>query len=480
MNDIVNMVKDNDLLHIKSFFEENELISEDFDNFDNIIYDLIKSKVSIEKIEFILEQRHPKNYEKIFIYCLETENDKMANILYNEKIKNINEIKLDNKNVIEYLLDRNTLTSVNLQFILNKKGNPELFTGKVMCTLIHMKKVELLDIISKFEFNFVNSDTNISTCNIKESLGIPLNNKDEHDNYALLEAVKTCILNFVKNIINYAECYNIILNMNDKDKDNNYPLLQAIEYEEKDIVNVLFEYAKRHNIILNIDEDGKKGNNPFLLSIAKNNEYLFNLLMEYSEQNKLIINIIKSNDYNDSSLFKSISNNNINIMKKLINYANKYGIILNINQKNYEGEYPFLKAIEINNIEIVEYLINYSNNNNIILNISEKDEKNNFPLLMATQNKNIEIINKIIEYSLIHKFDTYNLIKLVNTNNNNNYLDYEIIKEFNIEWNIQNSLYDKKSMTYSRIFKTLDFQWYNILYTLSFIIFKRKYIYINY
>jgi len=446
---IINIIKNNTLPYIKVFFKENYLMPSDYDNYEEIVHDLIKNNVSIEKINFIIEQRNPKFYGKLLFYCLKEKNLEMANILYDNKIRNINDMDIDknNKNIVEYLLKDNSLTSENLKFILDRNCNPNLITGKVMCSLIREKKIQLLPMLYYHQFNETDFNNNfilnfliiyknhtpLTNDNIKELMSndkpvLLVNSKDEHNCYALLIAIKTNIFNIIKSIFDYAENNNIILEINDKDNNKNFPLLQAVEHNDIKSVNLLENYAINHDIILKINEGGEKeGNNPFLLAVKENNEEILNSLIEYGEKTKLVIDINKLNNFKDSSLFWAIYNNNINIVQKLINYADNHGIVLNINQKNEEGEYPLLQVIINGNSKILSLIFEYAEQHNIILNIDDQNQNGNYPLLNAIDNEDIKTIkmlfdyaekyNIIIDMNKINKFGNCSLLLTIDKNN---------------------------------------------------------------
>jgi len=72
-------------------------------------------------------------------------------------------------------------------------------------------------------------------------------------------------------LIEYANQYQIILELNEKNNIGYYPLLRAISYNNIEIVQLLIEYALQHQIIFEYDENDIK-NKPEIKKLLQNYE----------------------------------------------------------------------------------------------------------------------------------------------------------------------------------------------------------------
>jgi len=219
------------------------------------------------------------------------------------KIDNLNS---ESKNIIEYLIEKRNLNSVNLLFILNIVNNASLITPSIICSLIKLNDLKFIEEILQYKYFDVSFIINLllnykskakrSECELKSINNlnkgkIKINNKTETENYPLLNAISLDNIEIVKLLMNYASINNIVLELNEK--DIYFPLLEAINNNNIEMVILLMEYATEHNIILKINEKDKEGWSPLLISNADNvdNAEIIKLLMKYANQNNIILEI---------------------------------------------------------------------------------------------------------------------------------------------------------------------------------------------
>jgi len=110
--------------------------------------------------------------------------------------------------------------------------------------------------------------------------------------YLLKNNISIDIINY---IIEFADQYDILLNINEKDIDGNFPLLLAVNHNDLKILKCLVEYSKNHNIILNFNIKDNDGNTPLMKAIINKSPKLIKRLFKYSEnlwRKKFVIDIV--------------------------------------------------------------------------------------------------------------------------------------------------------------------------------------------
>eukprot|EP00833_Pecoramyces_ruminatium_P000927 jgi/Orpsp1_1/1174959/evm.model.c7180000052093.1 len=222
----------------------------------------------------------------------------------------------------------------------------------------------------------------------------------------------------IKLLIEYANKYNIILELNKENNKRCYPIFCAISLNNIDIIKLLIEYANEYNITLEINKKNNDGDYPLLYSVKLNNIKIVKLLMKYANTHRIIIKINEKNKFKKYPLDYAFINKNIKMLKLLIKYNIFNKKILNINDINIEN----IKIDDIND-DIIDLVMNYEINNLINIKYIENG------LFFRKKNEEIYKSNIINEYlrNYIEKNNNTELDKNIKLNNKNYY-----------EWKIDN------------------------------------------
>eukprot|EP00833_Pecoramyces_ruminatium_P015611 jgi/Orpsp1_1/1189643/evm.model.d7180000073421.1 len=86
----------------------------------------------------------------------------------------------------------------------------------------------------------------------------------------------------IKLLIEYANKYNIILQLNKKNQNGSFPLSEAIDNDNIEIIKLLIEYANQHNITLELNEYD-------FVFYSNINEEIIKLLFKYEKEHLLNI-----------------------------------------------------------------------------------------------------------------------------------------------------------------------------------------------
>jgi len=195
-----------------------------------------------------------------------------------------------------------------------------------------------------------------------------LNKYENEKYYSISDTTDVDYLTKVELIIDFANKYNIILDLNYKN-----PLFKAAYYCNAKMAKLIIDYAIKHNIKLNITEKVEVGRSVFLMSMYT--VEIFKMVIEYALKNNISIDINESDDGWTPLLFAT--NNNITEMvKTIIYYANNTNTILNINEKNKEGDYPLLYASIKNNTEMIILIKKYADVHKIKLEWDDRITNN--------------------------------------------------------------------------------------------------------
>jgi len=441
--DIINIIKNNDLNRIKEIFSNINVIKLNL-YFKKVLFYLIEENYSFDIIKFLIEklqkQQCPKEQkQKQSIYCTELlfysigcNNFKIAKLLMNNGTR-IDNLNAEFNNVIEYLIGKRKLDSENLFFILNVVRDASLITSNVLCDLIELNNYVFIKEILQYKYynkrfiiNFLLyyknktklSDKELRNINSLNKMTIKINNKTKTNSYPFLRAISLNNIKIVKLLMDYANKYNIVLKINEKDVNGNSSLKLSITNNNIEIVKLLIRYANEHKIILNINEKNKNGWTLLITANANNinNTEIVKLLMKYADEHNIILKINEKNPKGNNSLNLSIANNNIEIVKLLMEYADKHRILLDINEKNPNGFNSLNLSIINNNIEMVKLLMEYANKHKIIMKINEKNKNGWSPIISANANNinNSEIVKLIMDYA-----DDHNIILELNEKDKN-------------------------------------------------------------
>jgi len=410
-----------------------------YNKFNNFFVDrfllLYKNKTPLSKKE--LEWMVPKEKNKLIV------NEEMYKIANNSKNWEAFRILFENdgsedgirwNRIIQYNVLENAI-----------KFNDPKFVKKVLRYAVNLSERKNLS-----HENMINPCRAIFCHNMNE--------KTNQETYPFLEAIKQNNLEIVKLLVDYANAYDIIININERDywwgnyplleaiKQNNieivdllvsydyqkmneinkkielknYPMLEAIKYKNIEIVKRLIDYAEHHNIIININEKNALRHNPIQNAIQHNNIPIVQLLLDYTSNHDIMINL--------EELFKaSVKQNSIEMVNVFMDYANEHNLKININDLDEWDNSSLMEAISRNNLNMVKLLMTYAKNHEILININERNSFGSFPLFEATSNNNDEIVETLINYANDHKIiidlnkkdhqKNYSLMKAIKLNN---------------------------------------------------------------
>jgi len=163
-NELKELIKKSNIFELKNYFEKN-IKYERFNSYNELLLYSIENNVSNNIIEYIIKLGQLKNLNfyipfdninkvPLFI-AIANNNFRLSNLLlkYNADIN----YKINNQNVIEYLLEYNLLiTDINLKYILNK-FNRKNITINLIFKLIEKKQNDVLRIIINFYKNISTS-----------------------------------------------------------------------------------------------------------------------------------------------------------------------------------------------------------------------------------------------------------------------------------------------------------------------------------
>jgi ankyrin repeat protein len=453
-------IKYNERKKLEKFCKDNNIKSEVFNNFNEILIYTIKSNAPLENIQFLLNERHDKNLnffnnknETPLLLAISENNFEIADLL----IKNDADINYMAKNyeTIEYLFKNRLLNIRNLRYVLNNGYNEKNITNNLIEKLIVTKNNEFLEMIfvhyNKFNNSFLidrflilyknriplssqelenilpkKSNKLIVTeamykmaysCKNWEVFRILFENDGSEDitkmnriiKYNLLEgSIKSNNYNFVKKVlryvINFVDSIEISNdNMISQQKNgNSYHTNNNIK-NASTIVRTIFCHG--NNEMTNLE------NYPFLEAIKQNNIEIVKLLMDFAHQYDIIININDRDEWwGNYPLLEAIKQNNIEIVKLLVDYDAKMlsKLKIKVELKNY----PLLEAIKYNNLDILQQLFRYASLHEIKLNIHESNALGHYPLQLAIQHNNEAMVKLLLEYADDHD-STINLDELI-------------------------------------------------------------------
>jgi len=122
----------------------------------------------------------------------------------------------------------------------------------------------------------------------------------------------------------YANYYNIVLDMNKKDKEGDYSFLLAVEHNNKDILQLMITYVINNNSILNCNYRNEDGNYPLLIAVLKNNLEMVTLIYEHAINYEIQLEIREQDIINSikkilSYTIKNVSDINIDIINIISN-----------------------------------------------------------------------------------------------------------------------------------------------------------------
>eukprot|EP00833_Pecoramyces_ruminatium_P010742 jgi/Orpsp1_1/1184774/evm.model.c7180000090930.1 len=174
---------------------------------------------------------------------------------------------------------------------------------------------------------------------------LELNEKDSEGYYPILMACYAKNIDMVQMLIDYASRNNILLELNEIDdeyeaypllvaienKEGVYPLLSVCKNDNSYICESIIEYANNYNISLELnDNQNEYEAYPIMMTVVSKNMKLTELLMKYAYDNEIILKLDESDIYNISEIPDEI----IELFNPLKNFTADEYDELDIKKKN--------------------------------------------------------------------------------------------------------------------------------------------------
>jgi len=429
---LIEIINNNTVQGVRNYFQENNISSVNFNNFNQTLLYLVKQNASSEIIEFIIENQHDKSNKEPLFYCIDHENFKIANILLDNDA-NINGKLFDKRtphdycNILEYI--RDTLTEEKFDFIFRHKGRTDLVSSRFICYIIinsvkgkfyyerngfdilryilnykytdHNEYERNLYILNHFllkcyknKYPLTNEQITLSVEELERHVTLPFNNfKNKWNIHPVELAISVNNTKLVELLFDYANKHRILLDINRKRSKGIYCLLDVIRNNNEDILRSLFNYANDNDIVLNITDSDIYGNSLLELSLKNNDDCIIESLLNYADDHDILIHI--------EDCISLLNDHNVHSVNILIDYADRHSLVLNLNVKNSEGKSPLLCACSCRySMYYVSSMFRHANKNSIILNVNDKDQQGNYPLLNATKYGNQEMVKCLLQYAM--------------------------------------------------------------------------------
>ncbi|OUM62827.1 hypothetical protein PIROE2DRAFT_10806 [Piromyces sp. E2] len=411
---IKELITKNSFAELKAFFEEYCILSDDFNNFNEILIYCIESNATSKILEYIINARKDKdlNFEcevdgktKVPLFeAIKNNAFDKADML----IKNNANINYEYKNYGDiyrylYLYLNKSINTENLKYILN---NDFKLNFSHIYPLILTNKSKFIEII--YKHNYIKYYTKL----IKKLINLS-KNKIATSNKALKEIINDKDKLQIDDVFyedGYRKGYNDILRILFKydvsSKKRLYRRIIKYNLLEKSIECNDYNYIKRiiqlkpfnykcmnYEVILKntIKDFGNSDTNKKRISKLLIDSFIFSSSdKKMDSNNDTITNNYYKQEYFNLVLNYAIKENSMTTVEYLIENE-KYKSNLNINIKDINNEYPLVTALYCQQNKIFQYLIehggdcNTKNNNGISL------------LVLAIQRENYEIFEYIIE-----------------------------------------------------------------------------------
>ena len=407
-----NIIKDLLFLGYPELFEEinnlspNILIKYNVTTFDELLNQLFECKLN--KLCF--------QYPESFNSFLETENfDLISDEGYVGFIHSLYNIK--NKEIQKYVLE-------NCDITLLSKSHERVINFYIY---YNVKKEDM----NKYKYNDLYKEKRLKnkSHNNETIILITIIFGSKYTNYLLDKLLEYNIRDKIKDV--FIQSLNKILKktyiLNEKIKNMNTNAINLVVDQLKKIkdyrlkaFDTLINFNKNIFIFRELLELNKNYINKISNDVVRNNnnEMIKELL-------KLKPDITQRDEDNNTMLILACRNNNINIVKELLKLKP------DINVKNNDSNTPLMYAVYNNNFNMVK----------LLLSLKSKVLVNNkySALLIGFRYKSINIIRLLLNY--YKPKDNKNIEQLFKiTLKQNNYELYEILKEYNLHLNLNQSI----------------------------------------
>jgi len=390
-----------------------------------IYYFYRKKTLNPQKIHFILNIKKDKPYKISEILCrlIELNDLKTFKNLLNYNDMNINFVI----EILSFCKNKVALSNEELEKIIY---HPSYNNFLDINEKTKYRKYPLLNAVKKNNIKFVKLIVDYAK---KFNIILELNNADE--SYSpIFQSILQDNFDIIKLLIDYAEENNIILNLNVKNYNGDYPLLIAVKNKnknknkdknkdknKKEIVKLLIDYAQKFNIILELNKKNNNQESPILLALKSNNKELVQLFLEYAKTNNIDLTIGNPNDNvtNNNKVYNAIKN--YEFIHVLMDYSKNNHIVLDIHN-NYDLESLLSYSIKYNRFNDARLLVNrgisfinniegifryLSRNNSItlkkvifLLNMTKENMSINSEILCELiKQKQLKILKELLNYN---------------------------------------------------------------------------------
>eukprot|EP00833_Pecoramyces_ruminatium_P018488 jgi/Orpsp1_1/1192520/evm.model.d7180000093948.1 len=385
-NNILEFIRNNKLTEIKDYIEENNIKSEDFDEFDSILLYSIENNASTDIIEYIISLRKNKclmvdffnsNGEKVnfLLTAIKNNNFKISTLLINHGA-DINYI-MDGNSIIDNLKKYDSMNYKNLKFIVNNGLKINYIKREFLDHLIDKDQCDILNLIlthfkynNKFILHLLSIYKNKESLSVKQMKRLLLTEKEkivideamykkaiEKKNYSTLRILfenesskETKILN---RIIKYdilekaieSGCYSFIE--------------KVLHYETFNNKNINYE-----KILTNTVSENKLDITKLLLKTFVNASY-YNTTINTKIQKDKNVKSEPSNskchskaEYINLALNLAIKLKSLPLVQYMVE-DDAFKTNLDINAKDIYGDYPIITAFYADDIEIFKYLLEH-------------------------------------------------------------------------------------------------------------------------
>lgn len=267
--------------------------------------------------------------------------------------------KYERIEIFKYLLNKGANVNINNNsniplFLLTVKNNKTNFTENMLNQINDfIKDTYIIDAFTiAVRKNYIELIELLLNYAKSHGISIPINKKNDDEDYLLIQAIYNNNFNLVVSLIQYGVEHKIDMNIND---DENYtPLIDSYKKGYLEI----FKFLIKH---LNINEEDSSGNNLLHFAIDKGDTEMVNFLIHSG---------IHANTNNKKEFIKFNENHiekNISIIKLLSDND-----FLNLNEIDHEGNTPLFKIVkspilyEEEKCDLIENFIKNGANINIL------------------------------------------------------------------------------------------------------------------
>jgi len=418
----------NTLEKLSSYFKENDIVSEQYNDFKETLLYFIKNKFPENCVQYLMNiQKDKTNHIEALFYSLEQKNFEIIELLLKNNVNMFKKIKnKKNRNGYTNILEYCGKDMDSIKYILSKpQASPKLITSEYLCGLIVENNITLIDYY--FNYKFRNNGKSYPY----------LLNHFIINGYKTQRALNN---NQIVELMNELNRSGPVIDLNKRNYSSTFPLMLAVGNNNAKIVKLILNYAERVNYPLNINQKSKKGYTPFYTAVRNNFFEITNLLLEYSIRNSIKIEYSDITQLFLTEIFKFGSVDKkfdkyaecfyyypynkaereifyrlkasiphwYKAIQSVINYAKKFQIELNLNFTDDHGQYPISTLINFLSksyyygcydelTKIIQLLIDYAEHQHIILKFLYRNYDGN-DVLQELEDRNPKIAKLLSDY----------------------------------------------------------------------------------